>query len=147
MYIILALGLIVLGILANPSLLLNFWPDGKEYIDKVKPYLGYIGLGLLAIGVILLINLLLHLKYLSYIFIPWVSLAAASGVAIGLGFLLGFSTVSGWLSSQNKEIHSKGEEFKSKLAPLQNTLATVGVGLGLWMIIMTFIYKGITMIF
>ncbi len=53
--------LIILGILAAPSLLLSKKPNAKELLDKITPYQGWIGLGFCFWGLWGIIQALLNI--------------------------------------------------------------------------------------
>jgi len=131
--------LVVLGILAVPSILLSKRPDAKEILDKITPYQGWIGLVFCFWGVWGIINSILSLGFLTSHPIWWVTMTAGSVVLAALGFLLGYSLIAKYVLSKNEEAKKKGEELLAKLQPLQGKVGLLAIGLGIWWIVASFI--------
>ncbi len=71
--------LIVLGILAAPSLLLSKKPDAKEMLDKITPYQGWIGLAFCAYGIYgIIFGGILRLSWLADYPIWWITALAGN---------------------------------------------------------------------
>jgi len=132
--------LIILGILAVPSLLLSKRPDAKEILDKITPYQGWIGLIFCFYGVWGMITAVLNLGWLTSYPIWWVTFAAGATVEAALGFLLGYSLIAKYVLSKNEEAKKKGEELLAKLQPLQGKVGMLGVGLGIWWVVASFLF-------
>jgi hypothetical protein len=129
------IALIVLGILASPSLLLSKKPDAKELLDKITPYQGWIGLCFCIWGVLGVIQALLNLGWLETVPIWWITWLSSSVMESVLGFILGYGMISKYLLGSNEEAKKKGEELLSKLAPIQGKLGLAGVAVGAWVIV------------
>lgn len=132
--------LIVLSILAVPSLLLAKKPDAKELLAKISPYQGWIGLVFFFWGIYgIVFQGLLGLGMISTWPIYWVTLLAGNIVQTVLGFILGFGTISTYVLSKNEEAKKKGAELLAKLAPIQGKLGIIGIAVGVWTIIASFL--------
>jgi len=132
--------LIILGILAVPSLLLAKKPNAQELLDKITPYQGWIGLGFCFWGVWNIIRAILNLGWLTDFPIYWVTWLAVSVVTAALGFILGYGMISKHLLSKNEEAKAKGEQLLAKLRPLQGKLGMAAIILGIWSIISSILF-------
>jgi hypothetical protein len=121
------IALIILGILAVPSLLLSRKPDAKEILDKITPYQGWIGLAFCFWGVWGIITAVLNIGMLNT---GWIFSLAISVVTAVLGFLLGYGMINQLLLSKNEEAKEKGAELLAKLAPLQGKFGMAAIILG-----------------
>lgn len=133
--------LIILGLLAVPSLLLSKKPDAKELFDKIAPYQGWIGIVFAFWGIWGIISAILNLGLLGTIPIYWVTWLAVSVVEAALGFILGYGLIAKHALSKNAQAAAKGEELLARLTPLQGKLGIVAIILGIWMIVTTFIWS------
>ncbi len=127
--------LILLSIIAVPSLLLSKRPDAKEILAKIEPYQGWIGMIFCFWGIWGIISSILNIGWLTSHPIWWVTLLAGSIVEAVLGFMLGYGLINKYVLSKNEEAQAKGEELRAKLAPLQGKLGLIGIGVGIWMIV------------
>ncbi len=127
--------LILLGLLAAPSLLLSKKPNAKELLNKITPFQGWIGLVFCLWGIWGIIQGVLNLGMLSTAPIAWATSMATAVIEAVLGFLLGYGMINKHLLSKNDNLEDTGEEFLAKLAPKQAKLGLVGVCLGAWVIV------------
>lgn len=131
-----ALLLIVAGVLAAASLIIQKQPNARDLIAKIVPFQGIIGIILLLWA---LINLIRVLPYLSPLFqyfpLTALLLLLTLLVAIGLGFLLGYGLISQYALSKNAGAASGGQSALAKLAPIQIPLGIIGIVLGIWVLI------------
>ncbi|GMT49041.1 MAG: hypothetical protein IEMM0008_0580 [bacterium] len=132
--------LILLGILAAPSLLLSKKPDAKEILDKITPYQGWIGLILCFGGLWGIITALLNIGWIGISPIWWFTFLVGSLLQAGLGFILGYPLITKYVLSKNEEAKKKGELVLAKLTPIQEKLGMAGIGVGIWMIIAFFLW-------
>ncbi len=128
---IFAIVLIVLGLLAVPSLVLKKKPNAKELFDKVAPYQGWFGVICALWGVWGIISLVLNLGMLGYAPLTWVLWLAVDLVLAGLGFILGYGLIQKYALSKNEKAAAKGGEVLAKLLPLQGRLGIAAIILGL----------------
>ncbi len=131
--------LIVLGLLAVPSLLLSRKPNAKELFDKIAPYQGLIGIVFAIWGAWGIISSILNLGWLGTIPIWWITLLAVAVVEFGLGFILGYSLIQKYVLSKNEKGAEAGEKLLAKLLPLQGILGIVAIILGIWGVIGSFL--------
>lgn len=132
--------LILLSIIAVPSLILSKKPNAQELLDKVAPYQGWIGLVFCFFGVWGIISAFLNIGWLSAAPVWWVTLLAGSVVEAALGFMLGFSMINKLLLSKNEAAKEKAAELREKLAPKQGKLGILGLIVGGWMIAASFLF-------
>ncbi|HHC80973.1 MAG TPA: hypothetical protein ENK46_13910 [Flavobacteriia bacterium] len=134
------ISLILLSIIAVPSLLLSKKPNAKELLEKVAPYQGWIGLVFCIWGVWGIITAFLHMGWLSAAPIWWITLLAGSVVEAGLGFMLGYGLMNELFLSKNEAAKEKAEMIREKIAPKQGKLGILGIIVGVWMIIASFMF-------
>lgn len=136
------ISLIILGILAVPSLLLSKKPNAQELLDKITPYQGWIGLVFCFWGIWGIIQAVLNIGMLSTWPIWWITWIAVSVVTAVLGFLLGYGMIQKLLLSKNEEAMKKGEALRAKLAPLQGKFGIAAIALGVWAILSSIMFLG-----
>lgn len=127
--------LILLSILAVPSLILSKKPNAQELLDKITPYQGWIGLAFFFWGVWGIISAVLSMGLLTTWPIWWITWLAGSTLEALLGFILGYGMISKLVLSKNEEAQKKGEQLLAKLAPIQGKLGMIGIAVGVWMIL------------
>ena len=127
--------LILLSIIAVPSLILAKKPNAQELLDKIEPYQGWIGLIFCLGGIWGIITAFLHIGWLTTLPIWWITLLAGSLVQAVLGFMLGFGMINKLILSNNDAAQQKAEELRVKLAPKLGKLGILGLIVGGWMIV------------
>ncbi|MCP4180154.1 MAG: hypothetical protein GY756_20510 [bacterium] len=127
--------LIILGLLAAPSLILSKKPNAKELLDKITPYQGWIGLIFCFWGIWGIIQALISISLLGTYPIWWITWVASSAVEAVLGFILGYGMINKLVLSKSEEAKKKGEKLLAKLAPMQGKLGLTGIIVGVWVII------------
>lgn len=132
--------LIILGLLAIPSLLLDKKPDAKEWFDKIAPYQGWIGVVFAIWGLWGIISCFLSIGLLTSWPIYWITWLLVSVVEFVLGFILGYGLIVKYALSKNEQAAQKGEQLLAKLIPWQGKLGIVAIVLGIWMIISSIIW-------
>ena len=132
--------LIILGLLAAPSLLLSKKPNAQELLDKITPYQGWIGLAFCFWGVWGIIQAVLNMGLLTTFPIWWITWLASSAVEAVLGFILGYGMINKFLLSKNEEAKQKGEKLLAKLAPIQGKLGLAGIVVGVWVILASILF-------
>jgi len=130
-----AILLIVLGLLAIPSLVLKKSPNAKEMFDKVAPYQGWFGIIWAIWGIIQLIRCLANISFISLSPLSWVMWLVISLVTIALGVILGYGLIQKYALSKNEKAAETGEKVLAKLLPLQGTLGIIAIVFGLLAII------------
>jgi len=134
------ISLILLSIIAVPSLILSKKPNAKELLEKVAPYQGWIGIVFCFWGVWGIITAFLHMGWLTVAPIWWSTLLVGSIVEAGLGFMLGYGLINKMLLSGNEAAKEKAEKIRAKIAPKQGKLGVLGLIVGAWMIIASFMF-------
>ena len=132
--------LILLSIIAVPSLILAKKPNAQELLDKIEPYQGWIGLVFCLAGVWGIISAFLNMGWITSLPIWWVTLLAGSVVQAVLGFMLGFGMINKILLSKNEAAQEKAALLREKLAPKQGKLGIFGLIVGGWMIIASILF-------
>ncbi|CAM1365261.1 conserved membrane protein of unknown function [Tenacibaculum soleae] len=127
--------LILLSIIAVPSLILAKKPNAKELLDKIEPYQGWIGLIFCLGGVWGVISSVLNMAWVTSYPIWWITLLAGSLVQAVLGFMLGFGMINKLILSKNEAAQQKAEVLREKLAPKLGKLGIFGLIVGSWMIV------------
>ena len=133
------ISLVLLSIIAVPSLILSKKPNAKELLEKVAPYQGWIGVVFCFWGIWGIISAFLNMSWLTSAPIWWITLLAGSIVEAGLGFMLGYGLISEYLA-KNEEAKQKAEMIRAKIAPKQGQLGILGLIVGAWMIVASFMW-------
>ena len=135
-----ALWLILLGVLAVPSLILSKKPNAKEMLDKLAPYQGWIGAVSALWGVWGIISFLRTMGFwTSFWPIMGYTTLAASIVQLILGFMLGIGVMKTFV--KNEAAQKKMDDTLAKMAPKQGLFGIVAIALGGWMIIVSLFFK------
>ncbi|OQD41757.1 hypothetical protein [Croceivirga radicis] len=132
--------LVLLSIIAVPSLILSKKPNAKELLAKVEPYQGWIGLVFCIWGVWGIITSILNIGWMTTAPIWWATLLAGSIVEATLGFMLGFAVINKIIIGKNESAQVKAAELRAKIAPKQGKLGVLGIIVGIWMIVASFLF-------
>ncbi len=132
--------LVLLSIIAVPSLVLSKKPNAKELLEKIEPYQGWIGLIFCIWGVWGIISSILNLGWLTTAPIWWITLLAGSIVQATLGFMLGFGAINKLVIGKNDQAQEKAAELRARIAPKQGKLGILGIAVGIWMIVASFLF-------
>lgn len=134
------LWLAVLGILGASSIIIAKKPDAKEMIAKLAPYQGWIGVVSAFWGAWGVIQSVLHIGvWLKYAPVLWVTWLADSVVLLALGFILGVGTMKTFI--KDPKANEKMDQTLAKLLPYQGNLGLFAIGLGIWMVISSFMWR------
>ena len=132
--------LILLSIIAVPSLILSKKPEAAELLAKIEPYQGWIGLCFCFWGVWGVITAVLNIGWLTTWPIWWVTLLAGNLIEAILGFMLGFGLINKLFLSKNEAAKEKANLLREKLAPKQGKLGLIGLVVGAWMIVASILF-------
>ncbi|UOB18514.1 hypothetical protein [Abyssalbus ytuae] len=132
--------LILLSIIAVPSLILSRKPEAKELLAKIEPYQGWIGLVFCFWGIWGIITCVLNLDWLTKWPVWWATLLAGNSIEAILGFMLGFGTINKLVLSKNATAQEKASRLREKLAPKLGKLGILGIFVGIWMIVASFLF-------
>ncbi len=132
--------LVLLSIIAVPSLILSKKPNAKELLEKIEPYQGWIGIVFCFWGVWGITTAVLNIGWLTSAPIWWITFLTGNIVSAALGFMLGFGLINKFFLSKNDNAKEKAESLRAKIAPKQGKLGVVGIFVGIWMIVASFIF-------
>jgi hypothetical protein len=121
-----ALLLILCGLIAAASFIIQKQPNAREYIDKLLPWQGWIGIIACINGAGIIITSLLHT---SDRFLPSLVIG---GLSFCLGFLMGYSLISHYLLHDSAEAIAKAQKMRDKLATIQIPLGLAALVVGAW---------------
>ena len=125
---------IVGGLLAGSSFILARKPNAAVLYEKVAPYQGILGVGLVGCGVYQLVAYVIpSVGILSQQPVTFALLLAGLALDIVIGFILGFALLNKLLLSKNPSTEVKGKQVLAKVMPIQGPLgvAAVLVGIGI----------------
>ena len=134
--------LAVLGILGASNLIIARKPDAKELIAKLAPYQGWIGAGAALSGLYYLIMGVLNISMMGGGFaslIAWITWMAVAFILFSLGLLLGVGTLKTFI--KQPQAVAKMDEMVTKLAPKQGVLGLIAIGLGVWCVLVGFLFS------
>ncbi len=131
------MALILLSIIAIPSLFLSKEPNAVELLEKTELYQGLIGLGACLFGILGIVDFVLEIEKLHSNIIWYVSLLIGNITSIILGFMLGCSLINKILFTNSLR---KARIIRSKLAPKQGKLGIIGFFIGTWVVIASFLF-------
>lgn len=128
MYFLTWIGVIVGGALCIPSLVASKSPEAAEQLKKLAPFQGYIGVGVLVLGIWGVISALGWFMYPLFA----ISLLACAVVAIGIGIILGYGLIQSYaLKKASDDVKAKAEETLKKLQGIQVPLGIAGIICGI----------------
>jgi hypothetical protein len=129
----------VLGILGAANLIIAKKPDAKELIGKIAPYQGWIGAVSALWGLWGIISSVLHLGWLSVAPIFWITFLACAALQFALGLLLGIGVLKTFI--KQPQAVEKMDQLVAKLAPKQGVLGLIAIGVGLWMVVSSVLWR------
>jgi hypothetical protein len=130
---IFGIWLVLLGVLAVPSLILSRRPDAAAMLGKLAPYQGWMGAVSVLWGVWGLISSVLTLSWLASWPILWVVQLLVSLVLAGLGLILGIGVMKTFIKDPSAQ--AKLDQTLARIAPFQGTLGIAAVVLGILRIV------------
>ena len=124
-----ALGTIIGGLVAASGLIIARRPDAQEYIDKITPYQGWLGMGLFSWGLYWLLSFVLPNlgSFASSAPLQLAIIMAVLVSGIGVGFLLGFGLITKYALSKNATAEAKGKALRQRLVAIQAPLGLVAI--------------------
>ena len=121
--------LLAASILAVSALIISKKPSAKELIDKLVPYQGFIGVGLLAWGIIDLIRAMTGTPSVFDMMRFWALGGAVIFIAIlseiFLGFLFGMPLIAKWIPGDTPA-EQKALDMQKKVAGFSVLLGVIG---------------------
>lgn len=128
-------GPVLGGILAASGFIIAKNPNAKDLIDKIAPYKGFIGVGMLGLGAW---NIVTNLGNIGWFFssISGIGAFITLCTMVVVGFLLGF----GLIAKHAGGAAEKGAELQKKLIAVEVPLGFLSIGGGVFCLL---IYLGI----
>lgn len=115
------------GILAISGLIVAKKPDAKQIIDKLVPFQALIGVGMLAVGVILMLKIgPVDTFKAAQAGMGGLALFGLVIAGIVLGFLFGMPQIAKWLPGESSA-EQKAMEVAQKLAGFQVLIGGIGL--------------------
>lgn len=131
-------ALIILSIIAIPSLLLSKRPNAKELLEQIEPYQAWIGVLFCFWTVWGITFSLVNIELLTTFPLWWITLLAGNVIGAVLGFLLAFGLISDFFSS-NLETENRAH-LREKIAPILGKTGLLGLFMGAWMTAVSFLF-------
>jgi len=132
--------LLILGILAAPSLVLSKKPDAAELLGKMAKWQGWIGFIAFLWGLWGIIWTILAIGWIAYgLPVRWFTWLICNIIELVLGFMLGYGLIAKYALSKSEAAKEKGAKVLAKLAPMTGTLAIISLIFGVWTIIAFFL--------
>lgn len=136
--------LIILSIVAIPSLLLYRRSGGLKILNKIIHLQGWLGLLVCFWGIFSLFTYgILKMPQIPHAQLSLLLKIIVSVFQILLGYLLGYSLISKYVYSGNKQSKQKGNELLLKLAPVQGKVAVAAFTAGVLHVLWVFIIETI----
>jgi hypothetical protein len=127
--------LIVCGVLAAASWIVSKSPNAKQAIDKMVPFQGFLGVALLAIGIVDLIRWLDVIKHAFKGGVLFgLTFWGAVLTAIVLGFLLGMPQIAKWIPGDSPA-ETKALEMQKKLGVYSTIVGFLGIAFGVLLLL------------
>ncbi|MBU2949601.1 hypothetical protein KO493_02690 [Tamlana agarivorans] len=130
--------LILLGIIAVPSLIVSKKSNKGELLEQIEPHQGWIGIAFCLWGIWGVVSSVLNMNLLTTFPLWWITLFVGNIVEVVLGFLLGFGLITKIFSSKIET--EKRAYIREKLAPKLGRLGIVGLLMGVWMTAVSFLF-------
>ncbi len=127
------------GILAASAFIIAKKPDAKEWIDKLTPYEGWIGMLTFVWGVWEIIGSVTGIGMLSEFPLRWAFWLSVGVADLLVGFVLGFKLISKYALSKNETALAKGQELRAKLTKFQIPIGFFAIAMGVLYTVWLFI--------
>jgi hypothetical protein len=129
----------VLGILGAANLIIAAKPNAKELIGKISPYQGWIGAVSALWGVWDIIWSVLNIGTGLKVWpVLWVTVLGVGVLQFALGLLLGVGVLKQFI--KQPQAVQKMDLMITKLAPKQGLLGLISIGVGVWLVIASFMW-------
>jgi hypothetical protein len=125
--------LAVLGILAAPNIIVSKKPEAAEWIDKLRPFQGWLGVVSVFWGIWRLIRFFSLLQGFSIIPVLTITYLVMALLLIALGLLLGINVIKTFVKDETA--NAKMDELVTKISAKQGKLGLIAVIVGIWIII------------
>ena len=125
--------LAVLGILAAPNIIVSKKPEAAAWIDKLRPYQGWLGVVSVFWGIWRLIRFFGVLSGFSIVPVLTITWLVMSLILIALGLLLGINVIKTFVKDPTAQ--AKMDELVTKISAKQGNLGLISIIVGLWIIV------------
>jgi len=146
------LALIIAGLAAASNFIASKKPEAAEQLDKLKPISGWVGVGLLVVGLLSFFGIIGHIAYWNLFsfasdvsFLPKIAILLYAPVSIVLGFMQGYSLIDKYVLNKAKEKGGAGEKFDKfgdsayeKIVKFSTPVGFIGIGVGLILLLIQF---------
>ncbi|MEZ4368479.1 MAG: hypothetical protein R2939_19700 [Kofleriaceae bacterium] len=132
------LALIAAAILAISSLIIAKKPEAKALIDKLVPYQGFLGVGLLAVGVLDLVRGLDVIKlFMKFWPLGGAIVLGAIISEILLGILFGIPQIVAWIPGESSA-EDKAMQIQKKIAGFSVLIGIIGLACAIGVLLIQF---------
>ena len=136
MFLIGALAVIAGSLIALSGFIIAKKPNARQTFEKIAPYQGFLGVGLLVWGIYDLLRTIGH--WGDYLRIPGLKLFGVAVIAyvlseVIIGFCLGFGVIAKWIPGDGGA-EKKGLEIQRKLLGFSMPIGVVGLVSGVLML-------------
>ena len=124
------------GLLAAASFIVSKKPDAEQVIGKLRPYQGFLGVGLLTLGVWNIIDgsLGVGIDIMKFKVLLGLTIISLVVCQVLLGFLLGMPQIAKWIPGES-DAETKAVELGKKLGVYNVTIGFVAIITGLlWLL-------------
>lgn len=129
-YLQFTIALLLIGILGAANLIIARLPAAKEYIAKIAPYQGWIGLVSIILGAWSIFDLLIpSIRWMTDFPLRGVLGIATTVVLLLLGFLLGLGMIKTFV--KDPQTQAKLDQMAAKLAPYQGIMGIIAIVLAI----------------
>jgi len=125
--------LAVLGILAAPNIIVAKKPEAAEWIDKLRPYQGWLGVVSVFWGIWRFIKFFSYLRWFGDFPVTVLTWLVMALLLIALGLLLGINVIKTFVKDATAQ--QKMDELVTKIAAKQGKLGLVAIIVGIWIIV------------
>jgi hypothetical protein len=130
-----ALVLIAGGLLAASAVIVARMPDAQVRLNRLLPFQGLIGMGMLVLGIINLVRVLGFIRHMRAVPVLGASWLTVVGCSILLGFLFSMPII-GRLIPGNSSAEQKAAEIAAKISGVQILLGLLGIAAAAVLIIL-----------
>ena len=134
------ISLILLSIIAVPSWIISRKPNANELLSKIEPVQAWVGFAFCFWGIWGVITAVLNVGWIDISPVWWVTFLTGNLVCAILGFILGSGLINQLFISNNETAAVAVNELRRDIARTQGRLGILGLVIGLWMIIASFLY-------
>lgn len=138
--------LIAASILAIPNLFASKKDNPPNFLKKIIPYQGWIGLIVCIIGIVGLVQCALQITtemegVLLVLILLWFTGMICNAMLVFLGFLLSYNLIYTYFLSKGKKSEENFNKIRTGIMPLQGKIGLLGILVGVWSIMAMMMFK------